>query len=84
MDYPPQAAPNPYYGQPHPQGMGMPMAMDQHSYSQPMPDPRYQQAALQISLEEERELEELRASVREIRDVVDHLVQTRSARRRFG
>lgn len=56
--------------------------MPQQIYAQPQP--QYHDMTATSSFEEEMEMEEMRASVREIRQVLDHLKQTRSARQRFG
>lgn len=86
------------YPQPQPQmAMQYPPMPVAPMMQQPVVQPQYQQAAPQMmqqqfvdphtqfaAQQEEAELAELRASVREIRDVVDHLAQSRSTRRRFG
>ncbi len=60
------------------------MPMQQDMYAQPFAGQMPPPAAPYTSYNEDMELEELRASIREIREAVDHLTQTRSARRRFG
>ena len=59
-----------------------PVPAQQQMYGQPQS--QHHQFAQAPSYEEELEMEEMRASVRDIREVLDHLTQTRSARQRFG
>lgn len=93
----PEAAYQPYAHTPqhHEDMRSYSDAYMQHAHSayaeEPMPQQMYAPPELRhdedefaLSYEEEREMEELRASVQDIREVLDHLKQTRSARRRFG
>lgn len=57
-----------------------PAPMQRSVYDQP----EQHHDAFGLSIEEELEMEEMRASVREIREVLDHLKQTRSTRQRYG
>ena len=86
MPYHPAQMPPQMYGQPHPHMYPAQAPVPQEQFpSNPMQHygtPDYGVPA-GVS-QEEMEMEELRASVRELRDVVDHLTQSRSTRQRFG
>lgn len=73
----------PMYDQPHYQAMQAPMKQDMYPH-QPTAGQMPPTVEPYSAYDETIELEELRASVRELREVVDHLTQTRSARRRNG
>ena len=72
--------------QSHPASHLHPMASDSAPMRRSIYDRPQQlhQDVFGLSREEELEMEEMRASMREIRQVLDHLKQTRSARQRYG
>ncbi|MDZ7823587.1 MAG: hypothetical protein U5K75_05765 [Ahrensia sp.] len=69
---------------PNPQFVYVQAPPMQTPYAQPMQQaPVYDQRAQLLQAQEEAEIEELRASVRDIRDVVDNLANRRSANRNY-